>query len=589
MKKAIILLSISFIFSCKSDDYQSISSIKKTKNTLQANFNQLIKEVDLLSANSKKDKSIDKLKEQFKKTRNSFKKCEEFIAFYFPSSFTKINGAPIDENEINETSRKTEFATGFQKVEEILYETNSINFILLKENIETLKGYIHSIAPLIKEIELSDSNIFEIQKLQIIRIMSLGISGFDSAVALQSLPETQWALTGIEQYVNCFKKDEKLNSKIKEAIVFITKNGNFNNFNRGFFITKFCVPIYKRINQIQKELKIKNNLFINAIDLSKDSPFEKNGYNPNYFAPLNNRNPSKEQIALGKKLFFDTVLSGDNTVSCATCHIPNESYADHKEKAIEGNSSSRNTPTLLNAAFQNSLFLDGRVSYLEDQAKKVIDNKDEMHGDFNKALKKIINHNGYKKDFAQVFPKDPLPNESNLLKSIASFIRTLSPLNSKFDNYLQGKINLSVNEEKGFNLFMGKAKCATCHFFPLFNGSVPPLYLKTESEVLGVPMKPNSHKIDPDLGEFLISNSPLKKYAFKTPTVRNSSRTFPYMHNGSYKTLESVIDFYNKGGGKGLNINLENQTLPEDELNLTKEEIQSIIQFINTLNDNSFY
>lgn len=308
-----------------------------------------------------------------------------------------------------------------------------------------------------------------------------------------------------------------------------------------------------------------------------------------HFAPNYNQKPSTAQIKLGEELFFDPILSGDNKVSCATCHIPNQAYADHKIKAVEG-VKSRNTPTLLNSAFQNVQFLDGRVTYLEDQAKSVINNKDEMHGSFANALDKIKNNTSYQKKFKKVFVSEKEITEQNLLKSLASYVRSLSKLNSKFDNYLRGKVQLTQSEKNGFNLYMGKAKCATCHFFPLFNGSVPPLYNETESEVLGVPSQNTTQNatIDSDLGEFLITKAPLKKHAFKTPTVRNSAITFPYMHNGVYQTLEEVLDFYNRGGGSGIGINAENQTLPTDKLNLTKSEIKNLTNFIKTLNNPSY-
>lgn len=286
-------------------------------------------------------------------------------------------------------------------------------------------------------------------------------------------------------------------------------------------------------------------------------------------------------------MFFDPILSGDNTVSCATCHIPNQAYADHKTKAVAGSLNSRNTPTLLNSAYQNVQFQDGRVTYLEDQAKTVINNKDEMHGSFSNALQKVKKSNSYQTNFQKAFPTEKEITEQNLLKSLASYVRSLSKLNAKFDDYLRGEAQLTSNEKNGFNLFMGKAKCATCHSFPLFNGSVPPLYNDTESEILGVPSENVTQNaiIDGDLGEYLIAKAPLKKHAFKTPTVRNSALTFPYMHNGVFKTLEEVIDFYNRGGGAGIGIDAENQTLPSDKLNLSKAEIQDIIAFIKTLNN----
>jgi cytochrome c peroxidase len=146
---------------------------------------------------------------------------------------------------------------------------------------------------------------------------------------------------------------------------------------------------------------------------------------------------------------------------------------------------------------------------------------------------------------------------------------------------------LTAIEKRGFNLFTGKAKCASCHFLPFFNGTVPPFYAHNEAEVLGVPSKPDtiSAKIDADEGKFALFQKDLHRFAFKTPTVRNIAKTAPYMHNGVYSDLPQVIDFYNRGGGAGIGIDLPNQTLPSDALALSKEEQEAIIAFLNSLTD----
>ncbi|MNQ90012.1 Cytochrome c551 peroxidase precursor [compost metagenome] len=146
---------------------------------------------------------------------------------------------------------------------------------------------------------------------------------------------------------------------------------------------------------------------------------------------------------------------------------------------------------------------------------------------------------------------------------------------------------MNPNELKGFNLFMGKAKCATCHFMPLFNGTAGPSFSNTEGEVLGVLQDPKAQipVIDSDEGRYNWTKMDVLKFAFKTPTLRNIALTAPYMHNGAYQTLEEVMDFYNKGGAAGMGITLENQTLSPDPLNLNKKEIQDIIAFLKTLND----
>jgi cytochrome c peroxidase len=152
---------------------------------------------------------------------------------------------------------------------------------------------------------------------------------------------------------------------------------------------------------------------------------------------------------------------------------------------------------------------------------------------------------------------------------------------------MRGQPVLNRAEINGFNLFMGKAKCGTCHFMPLFSGTKPPRYYYTETEVIGVPDKNNStkNKLDEDEGRFAVTGLPVHKFAFKTSSLRNIALTAPYMHNGVFKTLEEVISFYNNGGGKGLKIAPKNQTLPFEKLSLTAIEKKNIISFLKTLTD----
>jgi cytochrome c peroxidase len=143
---------------------------------------------------------------------------------------------------------------------------------------------------------------------------------------------------------------------------------------------------------------------------------------------------------------------------------------------------------------------------------------------------------------------------------------------------------------RGYNLFSGKAACATCHFAPTFAGLVPPAYIESESEVLGVPKAfEEPYVLDPDQGRFmnklLKEQAPFYEFSFKTPTLRNVELTGPYMHNGAFATLEDVMEFYNEGGGLGLGLDIPHQTLPGDALDLTDQEIDDIISFMKSLTD----
>ena len=175
------------------------------------------------------------------------------------------------------------------------------------------------------------------------------------------------------------------------------------------------------------------------------------------------------------------------------------------------------------------------------------------------SVKKLEQDSVYRKMFIAAFPYEDNNqiDTFEVMNAIGSYIRSLVLLNSRFDEYMRGrKSAMDSTEIDGFNLFMGKARCATCHYMPLFNGSFPPMYRTNEVEVIGVPKSRSQNEIDPDLGRYDIVKVESVKHAFKISTVRNAARTAPYMHNGVYTTLEQVMDFYNKGGGAGWELNL---------------------------------
>jgi cytochrome c peroxidase len=250
----------------------------------------------------------------------------------------------------------------------------------------------------------------------------------------------------------------------------------------------------------------------------------------------------------------------------------------------------RNTPTIWNSVLQTRQFFDSRADILENQLDEVVHNADEMKGSLKQSVEDLKNHAVYSQLFKTAYPNQKLPITAyNIANAISSYIRTLVAMNSPFDQFMNGTSNrLTGEEKKGFNLFAGKAKCATCHFLPLFNGLVPPQFNETESEILGVPDRKNKKGLDQDFGKFNFTKSEIHRFSFKTPTLRNVALTAPYMHNGVFKTLEEVLEFYNKGGGKGLKIPTPNQTLPSDRLNLSKKEMKQVIAFLKTLTDTAY-
>jgi cytochrome c peroxidase len=289
-------------------------------------------------------------------------------------------------------------------------------------------------------------------------------------------------------------------------------------------------------------------------------------------------------------LFSDASLSKNNNISCASCHNPQKAFTDGKVTSltnIHDNITKRNSPTVLYAGFQKSFFYDLRSQDLENQIESVMKNPNEFDLTPKEIKKKILADPALSNYFKKAYPDKAEITPYEIRNAIAVYVRSLMPFNAKIDQYFKGKGSLNASEQNGFNLFAGKAKCATCHFIPVYNGTIPPWFNNTESEVIGVPnsIKWENAVVDGDVGRYNINQLEQLKYAFKTPTVRNVEKTGPYMHNGVYNKLEEVIKFYELGGGNGIGMNLEYQTLPFDNLQLTPKEKIDLISFMLALTD----
>ena len=548
-----------------------------------------------VSANEKQ------LQQQFLKTRQAYKKIETIVEYYFHFFAIKLNGPPIPFFEEDEPDAGVRQPAGMQLIEGMLFPTfNKKNTAALNEAIATLLLNTKTMQETNESNAFNNELIFDAITEELYRITALGLAGFDSQVAANSLPECQSALKGVQNILLFYEDDMKpysryknksLTSLLAAAQDYLETHKNFNAFNRMQFILDYLNPITAIVGTYKKEKGFSENrspMFYSTI--KKDNTLFAAGiFNANKY--LDDNTTSAEKIALGKKLFFDKQLSAGNQRSCATCHNPAKAFTDGLTTsiAVDGHTAlPRNAPTLWNAALQRNLFLDSRSISLEDQVMQVLNNAKEMHGSAQNAAAKIITQKGYDTIYAKAYPAAAKNAAAeNICNAIACYERTLVAFNSKFDKHMRGQSSLNQNEMEGFNLFMGKAKCGSCHFMPLFSGAKPPRYYYTETEVIGVPNSRSkiNNRLDEDEGRFVVTGLPVHKYAFKTSTLRNIALTAPYMHNGVFKTLEEVVNFYNNGGGKGLQIAPENQTLPFDKLHLTATEMQQIISFLRALSN----
>ena len=535
----------------------------------------------------------DSLQHWFFECRLRYKRIEHLVEYYSPASAKGISGPPLDDLEVEE--HRVFEPEGFQVLEELLFPWDSVHRKEAIRHAGILLVNINRVKTVWENTTPTHAQLFDAIRLQIFRILSLGLSGFDSPIAKNSISEAVASLQGLQHTLQMIadkpelKSKENLNHELEKAIAYLQANRDFNKFDRAVFITRFANPISRHLTEFRNELRIPPVTEARLLLSDAVTFFDNSAFNANYYSSDVSEQPSQLKIDLGKSLFYDPILSTKDGRSCGSCHRPEKAFTDGltKSSSLTGRPILRNTPTLLNAAFQNFQFYDMRSATLEAQAQAVVENQEEMHGSLSESVKRLSKHVEYKALFHEAFGTDSIAT-TQLQYAIASYVRSLVSLNSPFDRYMRGDSSqLTKNQVDGFNLFMGKAQCGICHFMPLFNGTVPPTFADTESEVIGVPSKVewSNATIDSDPGRYVIFEMEQLRHAFKTPTVRNASLTAPYMHNGVYRSLEEVIKFYNKGGGAGIGIDLLNQTLPSDSLGLTETEQKKVIEFIHALTD----
>ena len=585
------VLSFSF---ASEEDYRAYPALI-SKFTYE--FREAVTTLDKAAEDFRAGKiTLDSLKNVVARTRISYKKVEFYLAFHYTEYANEhLNGAPLLHIEKSGTSPLVLTPEGLQVLDELVFSDEAMEE---KAQIAALAKKLNSNYKLLFD-SLNTKNAgkgnIAAMRLQLVRIYSLGLTGFDTPGSLNAIPEAKASLEGMKVFFEeNYIADKMVSGLFDGAIDYLKRSDSFETLDRLEIFKKYIDPLYKKLGEIEPGGEpdfIKQTAAWNA---GSKSIFGNDFLNPYFFTDLKEGEDSIELRKLGEALFYDSAISGDGKMNCATCHQPGKAFADGIPKSlsnVQGRTVLRNAPTLVNAVYSDRYFYDLRAFTLEQQAEHVIFNPDEFNTAYSAILKKLGESPKYASQFKEVFGKGVITREK-FSKALASYVLSLRSFNSDFDKYIRGESNdLSQEVKNGFNLFMGKANCATCHFAPTFAGLVPPLYSENESEILGVLADPKAKqpRLDSDEGRW--SNTILSEYAwiyeksFKTNTVRNAGLTAPYFHNGAYSTLEEVIDFYNNGGGGGLGLNVINQTLSADPLNLTPKEKQELIAFINALND----
>ena len=315
------------------------------------------------------------------------------------------------------------------------------------------------------------------------------------------------------------------------------------------------------------------------VELNIPKLFKEKLINP--VIPANNP-LTEEGIALGKKLFFDKILSKDNSQSCATCHDPKRAFTDETRfsDGVDGQFGKRNSMPLFNLAwnFGERFAWDGKELSLERQALEPVRNPIEMHSKWINVAEKLQNHSEYPLLFKRAFGTSTI-DSTLVTKAIAQFERTLISGNSKFDKYLNGEVQLTTNELNGFNVFMDETRgdCFHCH--------------GTDNNPLWTDNKFHNNGLDAtftDKGFGAVTGNPADDGKFRSPSIRNLKFTAPYMHDGRFATLEEVIEHYSTGLKASPTIDPLMKKVNQGGVNLSTQDKADLKAFLLTLTDNDF-
>ena len=614
MKAFTIILFITFTIFCLSFSKKGNKSYNNLYNHSLQEFKQqqIVLETFVLHTDLSSEENVRSLRRQIESARLKLKNIDFWLRYFEPNAYRKINGPlPVEwENEVFEKFEPPyrREGAGLSLAELSLDQTPLLKdslIQLLKKSEEAIKTFeADSITGQLN----SYSHFFLANRLFLLNLAAIYTTGFECPDTNHVVPELQSMLMGTKEIYNHYNQsfpEQPLTGeyleKYEKTISFVETQGTgFSQFNHFDFIRDYVNPLFA---MNQKFINDYNARSINYNDYTLNnniqSIFDKSLYasqnTKGLYSMVEDEKTLRQIRYIGKLLFYDPILSGNNMRSCASCHKPTEYFTDTTNgSAFQFDKQQRlprNTPTLINSVYNHLLMLDGKHISLQAQGKDVITNPNEMNSNEKELLKKVLSCKVYKeafKSFLKLTPEEKDITLNHIVSAITFYDGSYSRFYSPFDNAMNNKGFVSDEAKRGFNLFMSRAKCATCHFVPNFNGVKPP-YIGSEFEVLGAPADTSFKELSPDKGRYLINKAPETLHAFRTGSIRNAEYTKPYMHNGVFRSLEEVIDFYDVGGGQGKKLIVDNQTLAGDSLHLTRSEKKELLAFMYSLNEDIIF
>ncbi len=606
---SIVAGAISFSFLGRQDEQylryysQSLAEFRQAQEKLL----EQIKSADLHDSTA-----LMAIRTTIHQNRDRLKALDFWLRYFEPVAYRKLNGPlPVEwETEVFEKFEPPYKRTGagLTLAEEYLENENPLQGelqALIRESLDSMVIFeSDSVLQLLQE----PNHFFLANRMFLLNLGGIYTTGYECPDTSRIIPELSRMLDAVKSIYAVFEQSYPSNKLPNgyhsryEAMIQFVKNQpqQFSQFDHFRFIRDHVNPLFRMAQQSIRERNIISaNYNDYALDQHAENIFDKNLFlsqnSKGIFSFVDDPDLLAEIRQLGKLLFYDPILSANNKRSCASCHKPTEFFTDTSRNTplqFDGqNSLARNAPSLVNAIYNHLSMHDGKHISLQGQAREVIGNPIEMNGEEKDIIRKVMSCKTYRDGFRKLLkytPEEKNVSLSHIVSAITWYYADFSQYYSPFDDAMRENAILAASAQRGFNLFMSKAICATCHFVPHFNGVRPP-YIGSEFEVLGTPADTAYTRLSADSGRYVVNPAEETLRAFRTGTVRNSARTAPYMHNGVFNNLDQLIEFYDAGGGVGKGLVVPNQTLPPDSLRLSIREKEDLKAFMHSLTENVIF
>jgi cytochrome c peroxidase len=532
----------------------------------------------------------------FREARRAFKRAEGALAYFVPSLVVALNSNEIQAVDEDQASgRRT--PRGFALIETDIFAPSERDANRdARRELAAMRTAVARARPIVGYIAPTPVQLLELARLELARVSTLGVAGFDAPFSGDAIAESAAAVEGITNLLRASGgMDGGIVRTMMNAAAYLQAHENFVDFDRFEFVRSYANPAFRALAEQRRTLEHSSAPVRRTWPIDVASVYDARHFDALSYAPPDATPPTPALVSLGRSLFFDSALSGGGDRSCATCHVPERGFTDGLPRALtldRAENTNRHTPSLIGAGLQPAQFADARRGTLEEQIADVLASRTEMASPLDAVVRRLTANDRYRARFAALeHAPEPAPAANPVTagavqRALASYVRSLSGFNSRFDRALRGDDTVTIAERRGFNLFMGKAGCGSCHFAPLFNGTAPPDFVLSDPEIIGVPKSVTDlSEVDPDLGRGAIDRRKGLAHSFKTPTVRNAALGGPYMHNGAFRTLDELLDFYDRGGGRGGGASVPNQTLSSDSLHLTTADRRDLLAFLGSLVD----